>query len=194
MPKFGERPLNSDEQAFLHRLYQKHYPALYDYTYQLGVGKDVAEDYVQDTFMVAIRHIEAIKKSENPRGYLYQVLKNVIGYQLRSLRYAVNLQKKLQEDQDNAPDELYTDELRPETLYHGAVSDEELRLLIRFYTEGWSQKELAKEMDISENACQKRIARAKQHLQRALEETGPPGPDDPLAANLITPERRQEQR
>ena len=192
MPKNGERPLQPDEREFLHRLYRDHYQALYDYTYQLGVGRDVAEDFVQDTYIVAIRRIETIKEYENPRGYLYQVLKNVIGYRLRSLRYAINLQKQLQEDHENMQNEPYTDELSPETLYGGAIGEAELKLLIRFYLEGWSQKELAEEMGVSGNACQKRITRAKLHLRKALEETGPPGTEDPLTPDSMTTERRRE--
>ena len=163
-----ERPLTAEEQEFFRRLYRDHYGALFAYTYQLGIGRDAAEDYVQDAFMTAIRRIEAIKASDNPRGYLYQVLKNVIGYGLRSLRYAVKLQRKL--EAHPAVAEPYAQPLGPETLYRGSVSDGELELLIRFYLEGWSQRELARELGISENACQKRIARAKAHLREAIRE------------------------
>ena len=175
MLKNGERPLAPEEREFFRGLYQSHYQALFNYTYQLGIGKDVAEDYVQDAFLAAIRHIEAIRESRNPRGYLYQVLKNVIGYRLRSLRYALTLQQKLQNEMDPSPNEPYTDELHPATLYGGSIGEEELKLLIRFYLEGWSQRELAEDLGISENACKKRIRRAKLHLRSALEEYRPPG-------------------
>lgn len=194
MLKNGERPLNREEQEFFRGLYQDHYKALFICAYQLGIGKEAAEDYVQDAFTMAIRHIEDIKKSSNPRGYLKQGLKNVIGYQLRTLRYAVNLQKKLQEDYDHSQDGQYTDELRPETLYSGTTSDAELNLLIRFYLDGWSQKELAEEMGISENACKKRIRRAKINLQRALEKAKPPGSNDPASTGSSSTERRTEQK
>ena len=118
----------------------------------------------------------------------------MIGYQFRSLGYAVNLQKKLQADMDKPPDEAYPPELRTETLYRGAVSDAERKLLIRFYLEGWSQKELAEELGISENACQKRITRAKERLRSALEEAKPPGPVDPLTTGGTLSERRTEPR
>lgn len=188
----GERPLAAEEREFFRRLYEAHYRALYDYTYQLGVGKDTAEDYVQDAFLVALRRIEDIRKSENPRGYLYQVLKNVIGYRFRSLRYAINLQKRLQEDGERSREASRGDELPPETLYRGAIGDGELELLIRFYLEGWPQKALAAEMGISVNAVQKRIARAKEHLRRALEDPGPPGPDKPPDPGGIREERRRK--
>ncbi len=194
MRKSDGRPLMEEEQSFLRGLYQDHYRALFDYAYQLGVGREAAEDYVQDAFMTAIRHIEDIRKANNPRRYLNQALKNVIGYRMRSIRYAINLQKKLQEGSDLAEEGHYADELRPETLFRGSVSEAELDLLIRFYLEGWSQRELARELGISENACQKRITRAKEHLRKALEESGPPGPDPPDDPGGASSERRTEQK
>ncbi len=172
MLKNGERPLSAEEQAFFRGLYQRHYPALFDHAVQLGIRREAAEDYVQETFLAAIRHIETIRNMENPRWYLNQILKNVIGYRLRSLRYAVSLQQKLRNE---APEEGQKQELRLDTLYGGAVSPGELDLLIRFYLEGWSQRELAEEYGISQEACKKRIKRAKQRLRRALEEDESPG-------------------
>ncbi|MBR3059926.1 MAG: sigma-70 family RNA polymerase sigma factor [Oscillospiraceae bacterium] len=175
MLKDGERPLETGEQTFFQGLYQDHYRALFSYAYHLGVGREAAEDYVQEAFLTALRQAEAVKNSPNPRGYLQQVLRNVIGYQLRCMRYAAELQRKLRE---RIPEEGESGSggLRPETLYRGAVSDEELRLLIRFYLEGWSQKELAEELGISLSACKKRIQRAKERLRSALEDAeGPVG-------------------
>ncbi len=192
MPKDGERPLKPEEQEFLHGLYRDHYRALIDYAYRLGIGREAGEDYVHDAFMTAIRHIEDIRTAKNPRRYLNQALKNVIGYRLRSLRYAVSLRKKLQEEQDLSPSAPGADGLPPETLFRGAVSDAELRLLIRFYLEGWSQRELAEEMGVSENACKLRIKRAKERLRSALEEDGPPGAENPADSRGTRTERRSE--
>lgn len=194
MRKYGERPLKADEQGFLQKLYQNHYRALFDYACHLGIGKEAAEDYVQDAFLTAIRHIEDLKQAGNPRRYLSQALKNVIGYQLRSIRYAVSLQRKLEAEAELSRDAPHRDELRPETLFGGSVKEEELKLLIRFYLDGWSQKELAQDMGISENACQKRITRAKEHLRSALEAARPPGSDRPDDPGDTSAERRPEQR
>ena len=173
----AERPLAAEEREFFRRLYRDHYQALFAYTHQLGLGKEVAEDYVQDTFLAAIRHIDTLREYENPRGYLYRILKNVIGYGLRSMRYAVELHRRLEEAEASAGAEPCAGVLGPETLYRGSVSDGELELLIRFYLEGWSQKELARQLGISENACQKRITRAKAHLREAIQEA-PGAPEE----------------
>ena len=194
MGKNGDRPLITEEQEFLQGLYRRHYRALFDYVYRLGVGREAAEDYVQDAFLVAVRHIEDIKNSKNPRKYLNQVLKNVIGYRLRSLRYALDLQKKLQEGLALSENNPYSDEQQPKTMYQGIISDEELELLIRFYLDGWSQKDLAKQLGISENACRLRIRRAKKHLRSALEEDKPPGLDLPQSKDSISTEGGPEQQ
>ncbi len=183
----GERPLTPEEQEFFRGLYQNHYRALFDYAYQLGIRREAAEDYVQDAFLAALRHIGTLRTLENPRGYLNQILKNVIGYQLRSLRYAISLQAKLRDRMEIAREEPYTEVIRPETLFRGAVSDGELELLIRFYLEGWSQKELAAELGVSEDTCKKRIKRARMRLRNALEEEGPPGQEEPTDQD--SPER-----
>ena len=195
MLKNGERPLNAEEREFFHGLYKDHYQALFVCACQLGIGREAAEDYVQDAFMMAIRHIDEIKKSRNPRGYLRQALKYVIGYQLRSLRYAIKLQKKLQDDLGHAQDEGDSDALQIETLYQGAIRDEELRLLIRFYLDGWPQRDLAEELEISEEACKKRIRRAKERLRSALqEEDKPPGPEIPGSKDSVSTEGGPEQQ
>ena len=191
MLQSGGRPLTAEEQELFRNLYKIHYQALCEYAYRMGIGQDVAEDCVQDAFVMAIRHIEDIKKSNNPRWYLIQALKYVVGYQLRSMRYAVKLQKNLQTSLDQHNNESLANQLQPETLYRGAISNEELDLLIRFYLKGLSQKELAGEMAISENAVQQRIKRAKQHLRSALEEK-PPGSDKPLVSNSKQEGRRTE--
>ena len=188
MLKNGERPLETEEQTFFQGLYQDHYRALFSYAYHLGIGREAAEDYVQDTFLTALRHAETVLNSPNPRGYLQQVLKNVIGYQLRCMRYAESLQRKLRERLEQEPD---GDPIMPETLYRGAISDEDLGLLIRFYLEGWSQKELARELGVSLNACKKRIQRAKERLRSALEESGEPATEEEPGDNG-SPQRREK--
>ncbi len=163
----GERPLETEEQAYFHELYQSHYRALISYACQLGFSRETAEDDVQDAFLVAIRHIGDIRRCVSPRAYLQQILKNVIGSRLRSLRYAQELQRKLQE---RAGGEACADELPPETLYRGAIGEEDLKLLLRFYLEGRPQRELAGELGISENAVKMRLKHARERLRRALEE------------------------
>ena len=165
------RKLESAEREYLHALCLTHYPALRRYVYHLGFRGEGVEDWIQETFLVAIRHIEVLKAHENPGAYLTQILRNVIGHALRRMQYAARIAEQLRAEELTEPSG-YGDELDPEILYSGLVSDEELRLLLRFYLEGWSQKDLARELGIDIEACSKRIQRAKAHLKAAMERNG----------------------
>ena len=165
----GPRRLTSREREYLHGLYTQHSPALRFYLGRLGFRGDGAEDWLQDTFLIALRRIDALRASPDPGAYLLGILRNVIGYHLRGMKYAEGMAERLRAESE---EEGRRDELEPETLYRGLISDGELRLLLGFYLEGRSQKELAEELGIELNACKKRIQRAKEHLRAALERDG----------------------
>ena len=171
--RYGEglRKLDDAEREYMQALYLDHYMALQNYAYRLGFRGEAAEDWLQETFLIAIRRIEALSEVRNPRAYLIQVLRNVIGNELRSMKYAARIAETLR---GRAADEGegYRDEPDPATLYRGLVSDEDLRLLLRFYLEGWSQKDLARELGIDVGACNMRLRRARAHLQAAMERDG----------------------
>lgn len=160
--------LAGDEREFIQALYLEHYSALQSYVFSLGFPEDAAEDWLQETFLVAIQRIGTLHTCRSPRAYLVQILRNVIGYHLRSVRYASELAEKLREPGTEAAG--YRDELSPEFLYRGLVKEDELQLLLRFYRDGCSQKELAEELGIDLNACKKRIQRAKARFLAALEQ------------------------
>ena len=154
--------LESAERRYIQELYLNHYPALQRAAWNLGFRGEAVEDWLQETFLIAIRRIDALKACSSPGAYLMQILRNVIGHHLRRKKQAVLVMEKLQ----------VAGTADPATLYRGLVSDEELRLLIRFYLEGWSQKDLARELGIDMEACSKRIQRAKAHLKAAMERDG----------------------
>ena len=165
------RRLESAEREYLHALCLEHYPALRRYIYHLGFRGEAADDWLQETFLTAIRRIDVLRAHENPGAYLTQILRNVIGHELRRVQYAARIAERLQTEELTGS-EGYRDELDPAIQYRGLVSDEELQLLLRYYLEGRSRKELARELGIDIEACGKRIQRAKAHLKAAMERNG----------------------
>ena len=169
--KGNEHKLNIQEQLFIQELYNSHFKALLNRTRRLGFVDEIAEDYVQETFLIAIKRIDDVKTCRNPRAYLTKILKNVIGYNLRQMHYASRMLKKIQDQGADSPfTGTHIEEVDAETLYRGAVSTEELRLLVQFYQEGKTSKELAEESGIGIEACKKRILRAREHLRHVLDE------------------------
>ena len=163
--------LEKAEREYIHALFLAHSRDLRNYAVSLGFRGDTPEELVQETFLTAIRRIDALRDCASPKAYLIQILRNVIGYRLRSMKYADGLAEKLREA-GPAEEEQYRDELDPEILYRGLVSDGELRLLLRFYRDGCPQKELAEELGIDLGALKMRLKRARDHLKAALEQEG----------------------
>ncbi len=163
--------LEAAEREYIHALYLAHSGALRGYAASLGFFGETADDLLQETFLVAVRRVKALQECREPRAYLVQILRNVIGSHLRRAKAVAGLLEKLQhiggEDAEG-----YRDEPDPELQYRGLISEEELRLLLRFYLEGRSVKELAAELGIDTGACNMRLKRARERLRAALEKDG----------------------
>lgn len=165
------RRLEAAEREYIRTLYLDHYPAMQRYAYHLGFYGEAVDDWLQETFLVAIRRIDLLKECKNPGAYLMRILRNVIGNALRSMKYAERIAEELC-ILEAGEGEAHPDESDPAALYRGLIDNEELSLLLRFYLEGWSQKDLARELGIDVEACKKRIQRAKAHLKTAMERDG----------------------
>ena len=157
---------SGDMEELLSSLFLKHYDYLRDLARYFGCSRDLAEDMVQETFEIVLRQPDKLLNSENKLAWLVGILKNRIGYAKRSTLYAEQLLRRLQQVYVGE----YSDELKLTTLYGNGIDPGDLELLIRFYAEGWSHAELAKEKGISPASCRKRIQRTKEKLRELLEE------------------------
>ena len=108
----------------LHQLYVEHYSYLYRFARSF-VNPDLAEDLVQETFLIAQKRLDRVTSSENPTGWLINTLKNVIGntYQKRQFIYT-----ELSPDAiaDEAGEYVHS----INDMYAGLIDDEALSLLI----------------------------------------------------------------
>lgn len=143
------------------------YIEYYSYLVRLArsfVNQDLAEDLVQETFLIAQKRLNCVTDSINPAGWLVNTLKNVIGntYQKRHFIYT---QLILESIVDKSSEYVHP----VNDMYAGLIDEEALSLLVWIYCEGTSYQEAANRLDISLNACKKRIQRAKQALKLAIE-------------------------
>lgn len=149
-------------------LYCEHFDYMVDLARYLGQPPDVAEDLVQETFEIVLKHPEQLQTVDDERAWLIGIMKNRIRLHRRNLQYAQRLHHHLEQ--------LYEESRRDEVplivLYGGCIGEKELQLLIRYYSEGWPVSRLAKDMGISAAACRKRIQRAKDQLRKYIEENG----------------------
>ena len=148
-------------------LYKEMYDNLYTYAYGILREKELSEELVQETFQIACGKPSELLSSANPRGWLMNTLKNVMKNVRRKratmAKYIV-LAEAVDIDQIAVSDPGSDIDL----LYSGLISEDEFQLLKRVTVDRYTMLEAAEELGISEDACKKRVQRAKKKLRANL--------------------------
>lgn len=162
-PKERENIVESQETEQLAQLYSEMYEWLFGYANAVLKDPPHAEEAVQETFRIACDKCTALLKSENPKGWLVNTLKGVLRNSLRKearyRRVFVPFRKYYDSEQE--------DDLPLELLYQDLANTKEYELM-RKLSECGSVRELAKRLGISENACKKRVQRARMYLKKRM--------------------------
>ena len=154
------------KEAYFTSIYREMHRLLFIYAKHAFDGRDaLAEEAVQETFLILWVNLETVLERENPRGWLMLTLKNVIRNMKRS---QARLAKLLVALRVTFPEGHTMDPVSVDTLYANLQQDPDYVLLKAFALEGKSVKELAQDLGISLAACKKRLQRAKERLQKNI--------------------------
>lgn len=152
-------------EHFFDALYLEMYDMLLIYAERaLDNQHALAEEAVQDTFRICWMKMDEVVVSENPKGWLLETLKNVIRNIRRSQARYANLLLALNKTFP-AADPAAEDEIGLDLAYGDLKDNPDYQLLKEFVLEHRSIKELAREREITVDACKKRIQRAKERLK-----------------------------
>ena len=159
--------LREDQNVLIEQLYMEMYHPLFTYARNALNDVSLAEEAVQDTFRIACAKIGALETSPNPKGWLLNVLKNVIRNMRRQQIQITKLTMEammhesvvVPEDTANSVDLMYSD----------VIPREDFLLLKRIALERLTMLELSSELNISVEACKKRVQRARKRMKTELE-------------------------
>ena len=149
------------------RLYLQMYSMLFEYARSSLSSDALAEEAVQDTFIIACQKPKALCESPNPEGWLVNTLKNVLSNTKRSQNIARRI---LLEYFASNTSEISTtnDRISLEILYDDIADSEEFKLLKEIALDGLSYLEMAESRGITVGTCRKRVERAKKFLQKKM--------------------------
>ncbi len=152
------------------QLVTDHAPVLYRYAYRLSGSAADAEDLTQEAFLIAQRKLGQVRDSQNVRAWLFTVLRNCY---LKSCRQ--RLPRVLGDgdfDMDGVPGQVCQQPLDTEDLQRAinSLSDEFKVVVLMFYFEHRSYREIAELLDVPAGTVMSRLARSKAHLRRWLSE------------------------
>ncbi len=155
-------------------LVAEHHADLYRYAYRLTGSVQDAEDLTQQTFLVAQTRLEMIRGVENPRAWLFTVLRHCF---LKGKRKRMPL---------SIPDlEIHVDEIPHHVDHDPQIDSERLQaaldrlpdpfklVLMLFYFEDYSYRQIAEELNLPVGTVMSRLSRAKSYLRQLLLEPRP---------------------
>ena len=150
-----------------------HHGSLYRYAFRLSGRVQDAEDLTQQTFLLAQRKLHQLRDASKALSWLYAVLRSCY---LKSLRKRTEVAAAgLELDIDAIPETIPMDEIDREHLQN-TLDDlpEDFRVvLVMFYFEDCSYKEIAESLEIKIGTVMSRLSRAKARLRRGLLSTSP---------------------
>lgn len=153
-------------QKRIEDLYLQMYEMLFEYARSNLISDALAEEAVQDTFVIACQKPDACLASPNPKGWLVNTLKFVVRNTLRSQNTALRI---LASCYAQATPETAATEDRPNIeLLYGDLADREEFRLMQELAEGRSYAQMAADRGISLVACRKRVQRAREFLQQKM--------------------------
>lgn len=158
-----------DRSAQLALLVRDHYQALYRFAYRLTGSASDAEDLTQETFLIVQRKLHQLREHDRVGAWLYTVLRSCF---LKSIR---RRRPRPPADAPFDPESLPVS-TSEETPFDGdrlqqalAELPDEFRLvLVMYYFEDYSYREMAEQLDLPLGTVMSRLSRAKAHLRRQL--------------------------
>jgi RNA polymerase sigma-70 factor (ECF subfamily) len=154
----------------LERLVAEHGDALYRYAYRLTGAAADAEDLTQQTFLIAQRKVDQLRDERSARVWLMTVMRRT--YCRAQIKNRPERERTVPLDVDDLPTDEVSDHFEIDRdLLQTAIDelpDEFKLVLLAFYFEQRSYREIAEQFELPMGTVMSRLARAKSHLRARL--------------------------
>ncbi len=164
----GSEPPGQDYRPDLREIVVRHHEAVYRYAYRLAGNQADAEDLTQQAFLVAQQRLSQVRDINKVLGWLFSVLRNC--YLKSCRRNRKFLSDGVEVDIEQVPEPPQREEIDEAELQLAlAELPDEFRIVVlMFYFEDCSYKEIAARLEIPIGTVMSRLARAKGHLRQWL--------------------------
>ncbi len=155
-------------------LYERYHSSMVALAYSMLADRVLAEDAAQEVFAIACRDIGSLKSKEKFAAWLAGICRNVSRQMLKT-----NKSRVVAPDNDPAvvkhdDTESHQEAIR-QALWRLRASEREL--IVMRYFDGFSQGQISEVLDISPQAVNGRLVRAKRKIAKYLKRNGFTGDD-----------------
>ena len=164
----ADAPLKAANVLQVRQLADNYYADVYRYAYRLSGAAAEADDLTQQTFLMALQRVHQLREPSRAKAWLFAVLRSCF---LKGCRKRVPLSAgSLELDIGMIPEEVSELEVDSEQLQKALneLSEEFRLVLVMFYFEQLSYKEIASALEVAKGTVMSRLARAKRQLRYKL--------------------------
>lgn len=157
--------MRKKKEEYFQKLYEETYDELLRYVSKLyWYDAAMVKDILQETYLILYRKITEVMRHENPTGWIKMTAKYVTYHVLERNHAVEEILSQYQADTAVSPEKLL-DEYEDLRKF---LTEKELKLIRRYYEEGYSLDELAQEYRISKPALKMRIHRVVKKIRRGI--------------------------
>jgi RNA polymerase sigma-70 factor (ECF subfamily) len=151
------------------RLVVDHHADVYRYAYRLAGSSADAEDLAQQTFLAAHTKLDQLRTADNARAWLFAILRNCYLKSRRKRAPLAAASVELDVDEIPADDaaDTHIDRDRLQAALD-AIADDYKLVLVMFYFEECSYREIAARLGVPLGTVMSRLSRAKAQLRGRL--------------------------
>lgn len=154
----------SERDPWFDTLYNRYARSLLKTAVNLLDDQEVAEEIVQDVFVILLLHRSEVEDYNYPGAWLFKVLDNRIDNELFKARHKYEVPFDPKYEQIAAAEEA----TRLEDILPTGLSQKERQFLIWFYEDDLSHEEIAQRLGCSVHACHTKLYRIKRRCQKLL--------------------------
>ncbi len=162
----------SDDKEWFKDIFNSHFEYIRNYLYYLSGDMDMAEDLVQDLFLILWEKREHIADS-TVRSYLFTMARNHFLKNRREAKSALKFRSTLLEQQDDKSPEYLLEMQEYDKRLQRVIADmsEKSRtVFLMNRIDGMTYNEIAESLQVSVKAIEKQMSKALLHLKKNLGE------------------------
>ena len=158
---------NNTEEEFFINIYNETYYNLRRFVERRSKNPALVDDILQEVYLEVFRHISDVIVHENQIGWIYKTadnkIKKINSIYIRYISHEINLDER--EIQEASHDNFEFMEFED---YKKVLKDDEYKILMMKYKEGYTHKELAKITGNSVAGSKMKLSRIISKLRKSL--------------------------
>lgn len=171
---------NTNERKKERELFDQHYNMVYQLAFYMVKDEDLASDIVQDAFIKVFRHLHTLENQEKMEAWIKTITRRTaLDYLRKQKRWNENNVEEvyLEKGEDTKDSIIETNfaekEMEEEILQKmNELKPEQREILLLKLVEGYTDEEIANELQLKLGTVKSRIHRAKESLKSILKKGG----------------------